>query len=75
MKAPLVTSQGKFQSARALSTFQPDGTIVIRNIPTVAAPVPVVNMMMNLGHLIKAKEVSALGAAIFAKHGLKSPAR
>jgi Trypsin-like peptidase domain len=52
-------------------TFQPDGTIVIKNIPTVATPVPLVNMTMNLGYLIKAKEVSALGAAIFAKHNLK----
>jgi hypothetical protein len=50
--------------------FQSDGTIVIRDIPTANVPVPVVNMMMNLGYIIKAKEVSALGAAIFAKHRL-----
>jgi hypothetical protein len=54
-------------------TFQPDGTIVIRNIPTVNVPVPVVNMMMNLGYIIKAKEISALGATIFAKLNLKTP--
>jgi len=53
--------------------FQPDGSIVVRNIPTVNMPVPVVNMMMNLGYMIKAKEVTALGATIFAKHQLKSP--
>src|SRR6516165_7282986 len=45
--------------------FQPDGSIVVRNIPTVNMPVPVVNMMMNLGYMIKAKEVTALGATIF----------
>jgi hypothetical protein len=55
-------------------TFQPDGTIVIKNIPTVNVPVTVVNMMMNLGYIIKAKEVSSLGAAIFAKHQLTPPA-
>ena len=54
--------------------FQPDGSIVVKNIPTVNVPVPVVNMMMNLGYIIKAKQVIELGAAIFAKHGLKGPA-
>jgi hypothetical protein len=51
--------------------FQPDGTIIIKNIPTVAKPVPVVNMMMNLGYVIKAKEVLTLGSAILAKYGVK----
>jgi len=54
-------------------TFQPDGTIVIKNVPTVNVPVPAINMMMNLGYIIEAKEVSALGAAVFAKHQLKAP--
>jgi hypothetical protein len=51
--------------------FQPDGSIIIKNIPTMNVPVPVVNMMMNLGYIIKAKEVNELGKAIFAKLNVK----
>lgn len=54
-------------------TFQPDGTIVIKNIPTVSVAVPQVNMMMNLGYIIKAGELAALGSAIFTKYNVKPP--
>jgi len=54
-------------------TFQPDGTIVIRNIPTVNVPVPAINMMLNLGYLIKAKEIHGLASAMLAKFNLKPP--
>ncbi|MET4515362.1 hypothetical protein [Bradyrhizobium sp. I1.7.5] len=37
--------------------FQPNGSIVARNIPTASVPVPAVNMMMNLGYIIKAGDV------------------
>jgi Trypsin-like peptidase domain len=53
--------------------FQPDGSIVVKNIPTGNVPVPLVNMMMNLGYIIKAKEVAELGMAVFAKHNIKAP--
>lgn len=54
-------------------TYQPDGSIVIRNIPTMNVAVPQVNMMMNLGYIIKAKEVLELGKEIFTRHGLLTP--
>jgi hypothetical protein len=41
-------------------TFQSDGKIVIRNIPTVDVAVPQINMMMNLGYIIKARELAEL---------------
>ena len=44
-----------------------DGQIVIKNIPTAAQPVAVVPMMMNLGYVIKAREVAALASSIIAK--------
>jgi hypothetical protein len=55
-------------------TFQPDGSIVIKNIPTVNVAVPQINMMMNLGYIIKATELAALGATIFAKYNIKAAA-
>jgi hypothetical protein len=54
-------------------TFQSDGSIVIRDIPTANVPVPQMTMMMNLGYIIKANELAALGSAIFAKFGIKPP--
>lgn len=54
-------------------TFQSDGTIVVREIPTAAVPVPQITMMMNLGYIIKANELAALGSAIFTKFGIKPP--
>jgi hypothetical protein len=54
-------------------TFQSDGSIVIRNIPTVNVAVPQMNMMMNLGYIIKARELAELGSAIFKRHNLKAP--
>jgi hypothetical protein len=35
--------------------------------------VPQINMMMNLGYVIKATELAVLGSTIFAKYGLKAP--
>jgi hypothetical protein len=53
-------------------TFQPDGSIVIKNIPTVNVAVPAVNMMMNLGYIIKAREIVELGSALFTKYNIKA---
>jgi hypothetical protein len=52
-------------------TFQPDGKIAIKDVPTVATAVPVIDTMINLGYLIKAKEVIALGEHILTTHNLK----
>lgn len=49
--------------------IQTDGKIVIRNIPTANEPVPQLNLMMNLGYIVKAKELAALAAAVLAKFG------
>jgi hypothetical protein len=49
--------------------IQADGKIVIRNIPTAVEPIAQVNMMMNLGYIVKARELAALGAAVLAKIG------
>lgn len=49
--------------------MQQDGKIVIRNIPTANVPVPQINLMMNLGYIVKAKEMAALCAAVIAKLG------
>lgn len=54
-------------------TFQSDGTIIIKNIPTANVPVPQITMMMNLGYIIKANELAALGSALFAKYNIKPP--
>jgi Trypsin-like peptidase domain len=52
-------------------TIQADGRIVIKNIPTSDVPVPQLSLMMNLGYIIKAKEIAALGEALFQRHGLR----
>jgi hypothetical protein len=49
--------------------------IVIRDIPTATEPVAQVNMMMNLGYIVKAKEIAALSAAVLAKFGPIPPAQ
>jgi hypothetical protein len=54
-------------------TFQSDGSIVIKNIPTANVPVPQITMMMNLGYIIKANELADLGSAIFTKYNIKPP--
>lgn len=54
-------------------TIQSDGKIVIRNIPTSDVPVPQLNLMMNLGYIIKARELAALGAAVFTRFNIKAP--
>lgn len=53
--------------------LQADGKIVIRNIPTAMEPVAEVNLMMNFGYIIKARELAALSAAVLAKIGPISP--
>jgi hypothetical protein len=50
-----------------------DGKIVIKQIPTVQQLVPQTPQMMNLGYIIKARELEKLGAAILTKHGLPVP--
>ena len=50
-------------------TFQADGQIVIRDIPTAVLPVPQISMMMNLGYIIKSKELAALGEEVLRKLG------
>ena len=37
--------------------IQADGKIVIRNIPTAVEPVAQVKMMLNLGYIVKAREL------------------
>jgi hypothetical protein len=50
-------------------TIQADGQIIIRDIPTAALPIPQISMMMNLGYIIKSKELAALGDAVLKKIG------
>jgi hypothetical protein len=45
-------------------TIQADGSIVIKDIPTVNTPVPQLNLMMNLGYIIKAGELKELARAV-----------
>jgi hypothetical protein len=49
--------------------MQADGKIVIRDIPTALGPVPQISLMLNLGYIVKSKELAALGAAVLAKIG------
>ena len=55
--------------------MQTDGKIVIKNIPTASVPIPQINLMLNLGYLIKPNEVIALAAAFANSRGqkLKAP--
>ena len=50
-------------------TMQADGKIVIRNIPTAMEPIAQINLMMNLGYIVKAKELAPLCAAVLTKIG------
>jgi hypothetical protein len=52
-------------------TMRTDGKIVIRTIPTADEPVAEVKVMLNLGYIVKARELAALSAAVLEKHGLK----
>jgi hypothetical protein len=49
--------------------MQADGKIVIRTIPTATEPVAQLNLMMNLGYIVKAKELAALATAVLEKIG------
>jgi Trypsin-like peptidase domain len=53
--------------------MQADGRIVIRHIPTADEPVAEINLMLNLGYIVKSKELAALSAAVRAKFGLPPP--
>jgi hypothetical protein len=50
--------------------IQADGRIVIHNIPTAAVPVAEVSLMMNLGYIVKSRELEPLGKAVLKKFGL-----
>jgi hypothetical protein len=54
--------------------MQADGKIVIRDIPTATEPVAQFSMMINLGYIVKSKEIAALSAAVLAKFGPIPPA-
>jgi hypothetical protein len=54
-------------------TIESDGTIVIKDIPTVSQPVAQLRLMMNLGYIIKSKELAALGAEVLKKIGPVPP--
>jgi hypothetical protein len=50
-----------------------DGKIIIRNIPTVAEPVAQISLMMNLGYIIKSREILVLAQAIREHFNVASP--
>jgi hypothetical protein len=50
-------------------TIEADGRIVIKNIPTAVQPVAELRLMMNLGYIIKSKELAALGGEVLKKLG------
>jgi hypothetical protein len=49
--------------------IEADGKVVVRDIPTATESVAQLNLMMNLGYIIKSKELAALGAAVLLKYG------
>ena len=51
-------------------TMQTDGKIVIRTIPTADEPIAQIKVMLNLGYIVKAREIAALVSAALAKHNL-----
>lgn len=53
--------------------YTQDGKIVIRTIPTRDEPVPQINLMMNLGYIVKARELAALCTAVVARYLPTSP--
>jgi hypothetical protein len=44
--------------------IQADGRIVIRNIPTTLEAVPQINLMMNLGYIVKSKQMQGQSDAV-----------
>ena len=40
---------------------------MIRHIPTANVPIAQISLMMNLGYIVKAKELASLGAAVLAE--------
>ncbi|HKY85290.1 MAG TPA: hypothetical protein VJL90_00855 [Pseudorhodoplanes sp.] len=51
--------------------IETDGTIVIRNIPTAETQVPQMRLMMNLGYIVKSRELEAMSAQFRQRLGLK----
>jgi hypothetical protein len=49
------------------------GEIIIKNIPTKAVPVAELKLMINLGYVIKPKELVALGKSMYAAKGMTYP--
>jgi hypothetical protein len=54
-------------------TIQADGSIVIKDIPTVNTPIAKLNLMMNLGYIIKAAELRTLAEATLKQHNIDPP--
>jgi Trypsin-like peptidase domain len=50
-----------------------DGEIVVKNIPTKTVPVAEIQMMINLGYVIKPREITILGRHLYAQRGLHYP--
>jgi hypothetical protein len=55
--------------------MQADGKIVIRTIPTADQPVAEINLMLNLGYIVKTRELAALCAAVLGKIGPIPPTK
>ena len=54
-------------------TIRSDGKIEIREAPTAFEAIPMINMMMNLGYIIKANSILTLGTQIFQRFNIKPP--
>jgi hypothetical protein len=50
-----------------------DGTITIKDIPTAATPVAEMQLMINLGYILKPREILVLGRALFESRQLSWP--
>jgi Trypsin-like peptidase domain len=53
--------------------LQQDGKIVVKNIPTNDVPVAEIMTMINLGYVIKPKEIVTLGKHLYAQRGMSYP--
>ncbi|WP_080672171.1 S1 family peptidase [Bradyrhizobium japonicum] len=53
--------------------WQQDGNITVKNIPTKSVPVAEISTMINLGYVIKPREIVALGRHLYAKNGMVYP--
>ena len=53
--------------------YTQDGKIVVRNIPTGNEPIPQIDLMMNLGYIVKARELAALCDAVMVKYQIAAP--